>query len=471
MRCPSTSNVTQKKRVFAPFFPMYKLKSDLKRILRTNKKEVEGILGNGCHVSEYRVLMTDISEALSKEDLDSLIFLLSETLPRGRAKKSTSFLDIVVELEKLEKVSCEDLELIEWCLHNVRRVDLAKKVQRYRAGGQASLTGISVHRPIGKQQRPKDMSGGASFVSPGHHTMWQRMPKPQGQASLTGISVHRPIGKQQCPKDMSGGASFVSPGHHTMWQRMPKPQAPENIQFSVPETGSHNGQSSVEVYRMRAEPRGSCVIIDCVGSDGEMLEHTFSRLHFRVILCMWPTMEEVHSTLMEVADRDLQGEDAFVCCIISRATSTHLLATELEGPGLCLDTVRHLFSTEACPGLAGKPKLFFVQSYSVPRLQSHRGYEDEDLEVDGPTVESVPTDADVFWSLCRTSDWQLQDFGHKSVYLQALSAALIKGQRRKLNLLDVHTEVNAVIYEHNQRDPGETYSVSLQHTLRKTLFI
>lgn len=227
---------------------------------------------------------------------------------------------------------------------------------------------------------------------------------------------------------------------------------------------------------MLADPRGTCVIIDCVGSDGDMLEETFSQLHFRVVLCKWPCVEEVRSTLMEVSRRgDLQGDDAFVCCIVSRATSTHLLATELEGPGLCFDAVRRLFSTEACLGLAGKPKLFFIQSYSVAGLQSQRGHGDEDLETDWPVTacaaESVPTDADVFWSLCRTSEWQLQHSGHQSVYLRALSAALLKGQRRKLNLLDVHTEVNAIIYERHQSNPGEAYSISLQHTLRKTLFI
>ncbi|XP_035264664.1 CASP8 and FADD-like apoptosis regulator isoform X1 [Anguilla anguilla] len=403
----------------------------LKKILHTNKKEVERILGNGCHVSEYRVLMTDISEALGEDDLQSLIFLLNGTLPKGRTEKSTSFLDVVVELEKLGEVSCENVELIERCLRRVHRVDLAKKIQRYQAGGQSSLAGINVCRPAVRHQ---------------------------------------------CANDMPAMTSFVSPGLHNTWQCMPKPQAAENMQFSVPETGWHYSQSSPEVYRMWADPRGTCVIIDCVGSDGDMLEQTFSQLHFRVVLCKWPSVEEVRSTLMEVSRRgDLQGDDAFVCCIVSRATSTHLLATELEGPGLRFDAVRRLFSTEACLGLAGKPKLFFIQSYSVAGLQSQRGHGDEDLETDWPVTacaaESVPTDADIFWSLCRTSEWQLQYSGHRSVYLRALSAALLKGQERKLSLLDVHTEVNAIIYERPQSNPGEAYSISLQHTLRKTLFI
>ncbi|KAG5852472.1 hypothetical protein ANANG_G00062780 [Anguilla anguilla] len=377
----------------------------LKKILHTNKKEVERILGNGCHVSEYRVLMTDISEALGEDDLQSLIFLLNGTLPKGRTEKSTSFLDVVVELEKLGEVSCENVELIERCLRRVHRVDLAKKIQRYQAGGQSSLAGINVCRPAVRHQ---------------------------------------------CANDMPAMTSFVSPGLHNTWQCVPKPQAAENMQFSVPETGWHYSQSSPEVYRMWADPRGTCVIIDCVGSDGDMLEQTFSQLHFRVVLCKWPSVEEPGHLHPPAGHR-------------------------AGGPGAAFDAVRRLFSTEACLGLAGKPKLFFIQSYSVAGLQSQRGHGDEDLEMDWPVTacaaESVPTDADIFWSLCRTSEWQLQHSGHRSVYLRALSAALLKGQERKLSLLDVHTEVNAIIYERPQSNPGEAYSISLQHTLRKTLFI
>ncbi|KAJ8362589.1 hypothetical protein AAFF_G00367750 [Aldrovandia affinis] len=388
----------------------------LSRVLRTNKCEVEGILGNGGHLSEYRVLMVDVGESLGADDMHSLMFLLTETLPTGRMGKATSFLDVVVELEKLDKVSCGDVELIEQCLHRIRRVDLAKRVQQYRAGGEGS----------------------------------------SGQESR--------------------GALFTPPVHHSMCHRTPTPLAPENIKMAVPETGWQYGQSPVEVYRMRGVPRGVCVIFDCVGSDGDMLEQTFSRLHFRVILCKWPSVEEVRCTLLEESQRSgLQGEDAFVCCLLSRATSTHLLATEPQGPGLRLEAVRHLFTTEACPGLVGKPKLFFIQSYCVPEPQACCRHRDEDLVTDGPaspcTTETIPTGADVFWSQCRTDEQQLQFTSHHSVYLQSLSAVLLDGQRRKLHLVDVHTEVNAVVYEHNQRNPAERYSVSLRHTLRKNLFL
>ncbi|XP_036400601.1 CASP8 and FADD-like apoptosis regulator a [Megalops cyprinoides] len=415
----------------------------LKRVLRTDKRQAEGILQNGCVVSEYRVLMADLSEDMGKEDLQSLIFLLSDTLPRGRLEKATSFLDVVVELEKLEQVSSEKVDLIEQYLWAIRRVDLAKKVQRYQSKGKGSQPGTSVPRPMEKKQC---------------------LPKIQPRTTLLPTPVSR------------------TGSHHR-----PKPQAPENLKLAVPETGRQCCQGPVEAYPMQTEPRGVCVIIDCVGSDGDMLEQTFSRLRFSVTLRKWLGVVEMQSVLTEVSCcSQLQRGDAFVCCLLSRARGAELLGTELLGtetqlPGLRLDALRHLFTPQACPALAGKPKLFFLQSYSVADLPGPCGVRDEDLETDGPATacvametvptETVPTDADVFWSQCRTEERQLGRGGHQSVYLRALCAALLNGHKRKRHLVDVHTEVNGVVYEHNQRQPGETYSMQLRHTLRKLLFL
>ncbi|KAG9349261.1 hypothetical protein JZ751_027704 [Albula glossodonta] len=207
-----------------------------------------------------------------------------------------------------------------------------------------------------------------------------------------------------------------------------------------------------------------------------MLQHTFRRLHFMVILYKWLSVGDTLTILREMSRSGMhQKADAFICCILSRATHKDLLATESQGPGIHFDTIRQLFTSETCPLLAGKPKLFFIQSYSVPESNGCQGFRDEDLETDGPTVrhrmETVPTDADVFWSLCRTEARQLENSKHQSVYMQYLNAALLKGQKRRMHLVDILTELNGVIYDHNQKHPQEMYHVSLRHTLRKNLFI
>ncbi len=79
------------------------------------------------------------------------------------------------------------------------------------------------------------------------------------------------------------------------------------------------------------------------------LEQTFKALHFHVITHKLLSVRDVLSTLREVAHQ--QGHyraSAFVCCIISRSHSSDLLATDSHGPGLNLDTVRRLFTSDSC---------------------------------------------------------------------------------------------------------------------------
>lgn len=166
-----------------------------------------------------------------------------------------------------------------------------------------------------------------------------------------------------------------------------------------------------------------------------MLEQTFKTLHFKVFLFKWQSVDETLSVLRERQRENLEG-DCFVCCIISRGTANHLLGTDSYSERLCLDGIRRLFTADACPKLAGKPKLFFIQRYSVPEFRSYATMEhrDEDLETDGcdgvPICDLIPKDADVFWSHCWTDESQLEQGHHCSIYLKALTDALHKGQRR-----------------------------------------
>lgn len=102
--------------------------------------------------------MANISEDLASDDLNSLKFLLSQVLPREKLEKSKvsqhrnvdesfcfiakltvnswqSFLDVVIELEKLDKVSSQSVDLLEECLVGIGRLDLTRKVSAYKKSG------------------------------------------------------------------------------------------------------------------------------------------------------------------------------------------------------------------------------------------------------------------------------------------------------------------------------------------------
>ncbi|XP_061663980.1 CASP8 and FADD-like apoptosis regulator [Syngnathoides biaculeatus] len=148
-------------------------------------------------------------------------------------------------------------------------------------------------------------------------------------------------------------------------------------------------ESPVSRYKFASDPRGECVIIDCVGNDGEMMAHAFKSLHFNVTLHKWLNLVETVSTLRKVFQRspDRSG-DGFVCCIISRAIDNRLQATDMNCEGLRLEDVRRFFNGDACPALVGKPKLFFIQSYTVSDFQpcDVENRWDDGWETDGGAV-------------------------------------------------------------------------------------
>ncbi|XP_066511140.1 CASP8 and FADD-like apoptosis regulator [Hoplias malabaricus] len=381
----------------------------LKQILGSSRKEVEEMLKKRGHVlSDYRVLMMELSENLEEEDLKSLIFLLKSSIPRGPLHRATNFLDVVVELEKMEKVSCEKLELIEQSLKNIRRLDLVRRIQSYQRGQHGNQQDIS-----------------------------QRAVTQNNTQFGFRVTHQSPVRTQQIEEF-------------------------ENLKLSVEETGAQQLQVSVDQYHINKELQGVCLIIDCIGSDGNLLKGTFQNLGFQVELYSLQSVREVESVVKSVVQtRALQQGSVFCCCFMSRGMDTDLVLSDL----------RRSFGSL----LVGKPKLFFTQIYTdAPPTQ---GYNDPFLETDGKPFHpdyahaSLPATADVLWNLCTTGAWLLQREGHCSVYLRALRAALLRAHQRKLHVLDALTEVDRDVKQHNQRNPNESYHITLSHTLRKSLYL
>ncbi|XP_041663848.1 CASP8 and FADD-like apoptosis regulator isoform X2 [Cheilinus undulatus] len=407
--------------------------------------------------------MADISEDLATDDLDSVKFLLSGILPREKVERAKNFLDVIIELEKLDKVSPESVDFVEECLMNISRVDLAKKVKKYKN---------SVASP-GQQSPQLQLCSNPCPVTTPYSSQSPRQTRP-------GQIIHRVASSaQQSPQQQLFSAPcpattpYNSQSPHQTRPGQMIHRAPENL--CVTAYREQSCQSQVDRYKFNSNPRGVCVIIDCVGNDGDMLEQAFKALHFSVVLHKWLSVDATLAALRETfRHRESLKGDAFICCVISRGTDSHLLGTDSYVVGLSLDSIRRLFTAEACPMLAGKPKLFFIQRYSVPESQpwdrmQHQG---DDLETDGLSRgEVIPSGADVFWSHCWTDERLLEQENHRSVYLKSLTDALQRSQRRRTNLLDVHTEMNGAIYDHNRRNPEAKYHFELKHTLRKDLYL
>ncbi|KAI2659111.1 CASP8 and FADD-like apoptosis regulator [Labeo rohita] len=372
----------------------------LKKVFATNRQQVEGILKMRSVVSDYRILMADVSEDLQGDDLQTLIFLLNNTLPKERLARATSFLDVVVELEKLDKVSSDNLDLLEKCLRDIHRMDLVKRIQAYKNRGQNVPCAV---------------------------------PKVQKSCKFTPV---------QCQSQPALMAEYI----------------------------------------MNPEQRGLCVIIDCVGFDGEMLNQTFQCLGFTVIFHSLLGLKETQKVLEDLTrNRILQRVSCFICCIISRGTDNYLLATDSSSIGIRLEDLRQLFSPTQCPSLCGKPKLFFTQIYRTTQAPNTPSMDDEYLETDAQAcrysrglradARAVPVSADDLWSVCRAETKLLEGSGHWSVYLHALNTALLRGRERRMPLLDVMEVVKGNVFSHNQQNPENKYHTEFSQTLRKNLYL
>ncbi|KAM9805127.1 CASP8 and FADD-like apoptosis regulator [Neosynchiropus ocellatus] len=359
-------------------------------------------------LSKFRVLMDSLSEDLDKGNLDQLKFLLSGMF-RQETTDMKSFLDMVIALEKLGAVSPENVDLIEDYLTKINRVDLAGRVRKYK------------------------LAVGPSYLRAAHQKTHVTSPIPESC-----------VQRRRCEPLQTS--------------------APNNVQAFVSRESC--SPSPLDWYSFKTNPRGVCLIIDCVGYDGEMLEHTFKSLQFRVELYKWLTVEGALLALERFRGTANLVGDSFVCCIISRGTADHLLATEDNKTDLSLNKVKHHFSV--CPVMTGKPKMFFIQRYSASESESSWTHEwdDDELEVDGPSIPQ-----DMFWSHCWTNEQQLQGGRHCSLYLKELTNAIMEGSMRRDHLVDVHKEVTRIIDSHNCLNPKAQYHIDYKNTLTKKLYL
>ncbi|KAM4871840.1 caspase-9 [Thomomys bottae] len=134
-------------------------------------------------------------------------------------------------------------------------------------------------------------------------------------------------------------------------------------------------------YVLDADPCGHCLIVNNVnfspasghrprtGShvDCERLQHRFRQLHFAVeVKCDLPAKQMVQA-LMELAQRDHRALDCCVVVILSHGCQ----ASHRQFPGavygtdgqtVSVEKIVNIFNGTHCPGLRGKPKLFFIQA-------------------------------------------------------------------------------------------------------------
>lgn len=92
----------------------------------------------------------------------------------------------------------------------------------------------------------------------------------------------------------------------------------------------------------------------------EKLTYIFQKLDF--IVRRYDNLEDVamYRRLVDVSLEDHSNYDCFVCCILSHGVLQNIYGT--NGRLVRIAELTGIFRSRKCTGLAGKPKLFFIQA-------------------------------------------------------------------------------------------------------------
>lgn len=84
----------------------------------------------------------------------------------------------------------------------------------------------------------------------------------------------------------------------------------------------------------------------------------FEALKFEVHIHTDLSAVEMKTELAKYNEMDHSKSDAFVCCLLSHGNKGCIFGN--DGDSISIVELMELFYDDKCPGLSGKPKLFFI---------------------------------------------------------------------------------------------------------------
>ncbi|XP_064598154.1 uncharacterized protein LOC135464628 [Liolophura sinensis] len=473
-------------------------RADLLRKLGINAQEFScGLRVTGEEVSPYRKLLLVIADELTKKDVSTMVYMAAPrlNLSKIKANRMKDPFQLFLALEHAGLLSPQDVSVLINLVNHTGRDDLLEKVTRY----QGSLTGGCGEDEKGKAAlKPQLSSGDPTFPPPGGF---------QNQMSITPVCPADPepmsvnINPSLNPQGISlrytsnlnyGPESEILPNIavsseeariHAVRNDLPfhdissghqqLSNAPRFDGFRNFEQQQHlsqrmehlhlGGIPDLPSYRMDRKPRGYCLIInnfkfyslpddhesrkmpDRHGTnvDAENLMHVFQQLGFIVVTKDNLTDVSMVQVCTQFAMENHNNFDCFACCILTHGVKDHLYGT--NGRMTPINEITSCFKAQRCPGLRGKPKLFFIQACQGREKQ--RGFP---MEIDAPraeeSLETIPNEADFLMGYATVPGFVSYRSKVKgSWYITTLCDNLLKYAERydpRYDLLSIMTKVN-----------------------------
>lgn len=413
---------------------------DLLKILNTSKEQVEGYLAHDVYtrVSPYRKMLFQLSEDMTEENLRSVKFLVD--LPKAKLETSTSFLDIIIEMEKQQKLGEDNLDELKNILDRCDK-QLADRIEKFR-NTQRDREQVGGRPPL------QELSNREQFI-PSYPDSMETEMSGQRRPSF-GLATDSQIAKQTTTYDEKDyyPISHTPVGHCLIINNY-------NFEMSkIQKLGNRKGTHK----------------------DKESLERVFKKMHFEITVHDDLTASEMVEVVKQFAEKDHSQMDIFVCCVLSHGEKGAVFGVDGEQV-----EIRELTQHAAkCITLANKPKLFFIQACQGKERHEPMWMADgEEQSTEEGTYEedaqkfaynSIPTEADMLIGMATVEDYQ--SYRHTtegSIYIQALCGQLEDLCPRKEDILSILTKVNSVVSTRMLK--GYKQMPEPRYTLRKKLVL
>lgn len=364
-------------------------------------------------LSDYRIMLYEIHDDITNENLEKMKFLLETKLGRGQTEKCETALDVFIAMEKNGLLSNTNLHELHHVLQQLD-VQLAETVRAHMQRFRPSLT--PTEQPSFNDENTR----------------------PRMQPSLS-VTETQPIS-------------------HTS----------ERIFSDVDATSEPVSYNETDYYLFTNKPRGLCIVINNeefqkslkrVGSheDERALRETFTALGFDVQVYNNVPSDEMKRLLEEKGRRNFHREDSLVVCVLSHGLKDCVYGSDdVQVP---LRVLTQPFTSLNAPTLAGKPKLFFIQACqgtgyqrgSLPYIpKPEEVTEPPHLEEDAGPVpgETVPWGADFLLGMSTVPGCKsFRSTKTGSIYIQELCKQINESaQSREMDdILTVLTRVNRIV--------------------------
>uniref|UniRef100_A0A2K6FZF1 Caspase 10 n=1 Tax=Propithecus coquereli TaxID=379532 RepID=A0A2K6FZF1_PROCO len=400
----------------------------LLRHLNYTKQQVESLLPTQRKVSLFRNLLYELSEGIIPENLQSMIFLLGDSIP----KIPMTSLGLLLYLEKQGKIDEDNLTSLEYlCGKTVPK--LVEKIEKYKREKAAQLATL----PVDKE---------TESLHQGEEELFSRSDTTKFLRALQEGPCQNEHTRSNGDRATNGALASVS--------MIP---ASATLGASPNTLNSEASTKEVAVYRMHGKHRGHCVIVnnhrftstslpDRPGThkDAESLKRVFQWLGFTVHTHVDVTKGRMDEVLQEQKSHPGHADgDCFVFCVLTHGKDRMVYSS--DGVPIPIGEILSHFTAQQCPGLVGKPKLFFIQACQGEAIQPSVPIEADALNPEDtfpPLEYRIPITVDFLLGLSTVPGYlSFRHMEEGSWYIQSLCKHL-KNFVLHEDILSILTVVN-----------------------------